>query len=52
MSKISVSIERQLDEYIVKTTYEDGNEGNFHTGSEQEALLYAKGFLSSEVETV
>ena len=52
MSKISVTIERQLDEYIVTTQYEDGNEGNFQTGSEQEALLYAQGFLSSEVITV
>lgn len=52
MSKISVTIERQLDEYIVSTVYEDGVDGKFATGSGEEALLYAQGFLSSELETI
>lgn len=49
MSKIHVAINRTLDEYHVMTIDADGNEGNFHTPSIDEALVYAQGFLSSEI---
>ena len=49
MSKINVAISRSLDEYHVMTIDTEGNEGNFRTGSIDEALAYAKGFLSSEI---